>query len=60
MKSSFQELIELVTRNIESKDPIELINVLEKLTALRESFKQDRDLLEAVIRQVERQLKDMR
>ena len=57
MKSSFQELMELVARDIESKDEAALIALLEKLIGLRESIKRDRDLLEAVIRRVERQLR---
>ena len=57
MKSSFQELMELVARDIESRDEAALVALLEKLVGLRESFKRDRDLLEAVIRRVERQLR---
>jgi hypothetical protein len=57
MKSSFQELMELVAKDIESKDDVSLIALLEKLIGLRASFKRDRDLLEAVIRRVERQLR---
>ena len=57
MKSSFQELMELVARDIESKDEAALVVLLEKLVGLRESFKRDRDLLEAVIRRVDRQLR---
>ena len=57
MKSSFQELMELVAKDIESKDEASLIALLEKLIGQRESFKRDRDLLEAVIRRVERQLR---
>ena len=57
MKSSFQELMELVARDIDSKDEAALVALLEKLVRLRESFKRDRDLLEAVIRRVERQLR---
>jgi hypothetical protein len=57
MKSSFQELMELVARDIESKNEAALVALLEKLVGLRESFKRDRDLLEAVIRRVERQLR---
>lgn len=57
MKSSFQELMELVARDIESKDEAALVALLEKLVGLRESFKRDGDLLEAVIRRVERQLR---
>jgi hypothetical protein len=57
MKSSFQELMELVARDIESKDEAALVVLLEKLVGLRESFNRDRDLLEAVIRRVERQLR---
>jgi len=57
MKSSFQELMELVAKDVESKDDAALIALLEKLVVLRESFKRDRDLLEAVIRRVERQLR---
>ena len=57
MKSSFQELMELVARDIESKDNVALIALLDRLIGLRESFEQDRDLLEAVIRRVEWQLR---
>ena len=57
MKSSFQELMELVARDIESKDNVALIELLDRLIGLRQSFKRDRDLLEAVIRRVERQLR---
>ena len=57
MKSSFQELMELVARDIESKDEAALVALLEQLVGLRESFKRDCDLLEAVIRRVERQLR---
>ena len=57
MKSSFQELMELVARDVESKDEAALVALLEKLVGLRESFNRDRDLLEAVIRRVERQLR---
>jgi hypothetical protein len=57
MKSSFQELMELVAKDIESKDDVALIALLERLIGLRKSFKRDRDLLEAVIRRVERQLR---
>ena len=57
MKSSFQELMELVAKDIESKDDVSLIALLEKLIGLRASFKRDRDLLEAVIRRVEQQLR---
>ena len=57
MKSSFQELMELVAKDIVSKDEAALITLLERLIGLRKSFKRDRDLLEAVIRRVERQLR---
>jgi hypothetical protein len=57
MKSSLQELMGLVAKDIESKDEVALIALLEKLIGLRESFKHDRDLLEAVIRRVERELR---
>jgi hypothetical protein len=57
MKSSFQELMALVAKDIESKDDAALITLLERLIGLRKSFKRDRDLLEAVIRRVERQLR---
>jgi hypothetical protein len=57
MKSSFQELMELVAKDIESKDEAALIALLERLVGLRESFKRDRDLLEAVIRRVARELR---
>ena len=57
MKSSFQELMDLVARDVESKDEAALMALLEKLIGLRASFKRDRDLLEAVIRRVERQLR---
>ena len=57
MKSSFQELIELVARDVESKDETSLLTLLERLIGLRASFKRDRDLLEAVIRRVELELR---
>ena len=57
MKSSFQELMELVAKDVESKDETSLLALLERLIGLRASFKRDRDLLEAVIRRVERQLR---
>ena len=57
MKSSFQELMELVAKDVESKDETSLLALLEKLIGLRASFKRDRDLLEAVIRRVELQLR---
>jgi hypothetical protein len=49
--------MELVAKDIESKDDASWIALLEKLIGLRESFKRDRDLLEAAIRRVERQLR---
>ena len=59
MKSSFRELMELVAKDIESRDQAALIALLERLYLLRDSdsFKRDRDLLETVIRRVERQLR---
>ena len=57
MKSSFQELMELVAKDVESKDETSLLALLEKLIGLRASFKRDRDLLEAVIRRVELELR---
>jgi len=57
MKSSFQELMALVAKDIESKDATSLLVLLEKLIGLRASFKRDRDLLEAVIRRVELELR---
>jgi hypothetical protein len=57
MKSSFQELMALVAKDVESKDDAALVALLEKLIGLRESFKRDRDLLEAVIHRVEQQLR---
>ena len=57
MKSSFQELMDLVARDVESKSRTSLIELLERLYRLRDSFKRDRDLLDTVIRRVERQLR---
>lgn len=57
MKSSFQELMELVAKDVESKGKASLIELLERLYRLRDSFKRDRDLLDTVIRRVERQLR---
>jgi len=57
MKSSFQELMALVARDVEAKDETALLALLERLVGLRESFQRDRDLLEAVIRRVELQLR---
>lgn len=53
-KSSFQELMDLVARDVESKDRESLVALLEKLVGLRSSFDQDRDLLEAVIRRIQK------
>lgn len=57
MKSSFQELMDLVAKDIESKDAQALLQLLEKLEGLRPRFKQDLDLLEAVIGRVRRSLR---
>ena len=56
MKSSFQELMELVSK-VASKDPHTLCAILKTLKGLRRTFERDRDLLEAVIRRVELELK---
>ena len=56
-KSSFQELVELVASHVELKGPDELAALHERLTTLRQVFDEDRDLLETVIRQVERVMK---
>ena len=53
-KSSYQELLELVAENIASKDEQQLAELHEKLVALRTVFDNDRDLLESVIRRIER------
>lgn len=57
LKSSFQELMELVADQVESKEPAELAALYKRLKDLRAVFHQDRDLLEAVIRRVERALR---
>ena len=56
MKSSFQELMALVTDDVEAKDNAALIALLEQLIGLRQSFERDRDLLEAVIRRVKQEI----
>ena len=57
MKSSFQELMTLVARDLQAKDAEALVELLVKLRSLRSVFKADRDLLEAVIRRVEQALR---
>jgi hypothetical protein len=56
MKSSFQELMTLVARDLQAKDAEALVELLVKLRGLRSVFEADRDLLEAVIRRVEQAL----
>jgi hypothetical protein len=56
-KSSFQELMELVARDVTSKDRASLGALLSTLEGLRSSFDQDKDLLEAVIRRVESEIR---
>lgn len=57
MKSSFQELKGLVARDLHTKDGEALAELVVKLRGLRSVFKVDCDLLEAVIRRVERALR---
>jgi len=57
MKSSFQELMELVARDVEAKGRTALLDLLATLCGLRRIFERDRDLLEAVIRRVEQALR---
>jgi hypothetical protein len=59
-KSSFQELMELVAGNVESKDAAELEALREKLLGLRKTFRRDQDLLEAVIERIGRALRERR
>lgn len=57
-KSSYQELLELVAENIASKDEQQLAQLHDKLVALRAVFDNDRDLLETVIRRIERAMSE--
>jgi hypothetical protein len=57
MKSSFQELMALVARDLQAKDAEALVELLVELRGLRSVFEADRDLLEAVIRRVEQALR---
>lgn len=57
MKSSFQELMTLVARDLQARDAEALVELLVKLRGLRSVFEADRDLLEAVIRRVEQALR---
>ena len=57
MKSSFQDLMTLVARDLQAKDAEALVELLVNLRGLRSVFKADRDLLEAVIRRVEQALR---
>jgi predicted house-cleaning noncanonical NTP pyrophosphatase (MazG superfamily) len=50
--SSFQELMKLITENLENKSPEELDKILELLNSLLSGFGQDVDLLEQAIRKV--------
>jgi hypothetical protein len=56
-KSSFQELMELVAGDVTSKDRASLGTLLSTLEGLRSTFDQDKDLLEAVIRKVESEIR---
>jgi hypothetical protein len=55
-QSSFQELMKLVRDNLASKDAEGLVALLETLMGLRQSFENDRDLLETVISLVKKEL----
>ena len=49
--SSFQELMKLITANLDLKSPEEKEQLLAQLLALRQTFNEDEDLLiEAIIR----------
>ena len=50
--SSFQELMKLITENLENKSPEELDKILALLNSLLSGFGQDVDLLEQAIRKV--------
>ena len=50
--SSFQELMKLITENLENKSPEELVKFVELLNSLLSGFGQDVDLLEQAIRKV--------
>jgi hypothetical protein len=57
MRSSFQELMELVARDVEARERTSLLDLLATLCGLRRIFERDRDLLEAVILRVEQALR---
>jgi hypothetical protein len=57
MRSSFQELMALVARGLQTKEDAALLEPLATLCGLRRVFRTDRDLLEAVIRRVKRALR---
>jgi hypothetical protein len=60
MKSSFQELMALVARELDRRDDAARLELLAQLCGLRRAFRTDRDLLEAAIRRVKRALRGRR
>ncbi len=60
MKSSFQELMALVGRELDRREDAGRLELLAQLCGLRRVFETDRDLLEAVIRRVKRALRGRR
>lgn len=52
-RSSFQELMELVTAKLENSTDQDILAILNTLRDLRKEFEQDRDLLESVIHRLE-------
>jgi hypothetical protein len=57
VKSSFQALMALVVRDLHTRDAKALTELVVKLRGLRSVFWVDCDLLEAVIRRVDRALR---
>lgn len=57
LKSSFQELMKLVSDNLDLRSDEDALALLQSLQAMRQAFENERDLLDSVIRRVEQHLK---
>jgi hypothetical protein len=56
-KSSFQELMELVTRNLELQEPAGLAAIEAQLLKMLAEHARDQDLIEAVLRRVRKKIR---
>ena len=58
-KSAFQELMELVTMDLDQRNKESLRALEKKLQDLDREFKQDHHLLEAALERVRRKIRDL-